>query len=147
MKISTKSRYGIRALYDLALYQSEGPVQLHDIAKRQSLSEKYLEQLMARLKANGIVKSIRGPRGGYLLMKSPESIRIIEIFEVLEGPIEPVPCTAAHFRCNYHDACAAHELWDRLQNALRDILEGTTLADLVNIQKTKQEKWVNMYHI
>lgn len=147
MKISTKSRYGIRALYDLAIHQDNGPVQLHDIAQRQSLSEKYLEQLMARLKANEMIKSIRGPRGGYLLAKDPEKIRIIEIFEILEGPIEPVPCTSNHFHCSFNSVCAAHDLWGKLKNALRDILESTTLADLVNVQMSKQSKWVNMYYI
>jgi len=147
MKISTKSRYGIRALYDLALHQGEGPVQLHDIARRQKLSEKYLEQLMARLKSKGLLKSVRGPRGGYLLSRPPDKIRVIEIFEILEGPIEPVPCTASQFHCQNTARCAAFDLWDRLLSAIRDILEGTTLADLVQIHRNKQEKWVNMYHI
>lgn len=147
MKISTKSRYGIRALYDLAVHQEQGPVQLHDIAKRQKLSEKYLEQLMARLKANGLLKSIRGPRGGYLLARPPDKIKIVEVFEILEGPIEPVPCTASHFHCKNTSLCAAFDLWDRLMLALHDILEATTLYDLAQLHKNKKSKWVNMYHI
>ncbi|MFC1850477.1 RrF2 family transcriptional regulator [candidate division CSSED10-310 bacterium] len=147
MKISTKSRYGIRALYDLAIYQDNGPVQLRDIARRQSLSEKYLEQLMARLKASGLIKSIRGPHGGYLLTKPPEKIKVVDIFEILEGPLEPVPCTSSSFRCPSRSVCAAFDLWKRIYNSMKDVLEGTTLADLAQLQKSKQAGRVNMYYI
>ncbi|MBN2382071.1 Rrf2 family transcriptional regulator [bacterium] len=147
MKISTKSRYGIRALYDLAVHQADGPVQLRDIAKRQNISEKYLEQLMARLKTHGLLNSVRGPHGGYLLAKPASSIKIIEIFEILEGPIEPVPCNAAHFHCQNTSLCAANDLWEKLLSSVRDILESTTLADMAALHQNKQSQWTNMYHI
>lgn len=147
MKISTKSRYGIRALYDLTIHQGKGPVQLRDIARRQMLSEKYLEQLMSKLKNNGLIRSVRGPQGGYFLKRSAEDILVLEIFEILEGPLEPVPCTSSEHHCSLTTVCAAHDLWEKLKYSFKDVLESITLADLAREQRIKENQWVNMYYI
>ncbi|SMB95640.1 transcriptional regulator, BadM/Rrf2 family [Desulfonispora thiosulfatigenes DSM 11270] len=134
MKFSTRSRYGVRAMYELAINNSTGPMPLKSIAKNQSLSEHYLEQLMSSLRKGGLVNSIRGAQGGYILAKTPENINIGDIIRILEGPIAPVNCVSedGNNDCDNIDNCATRCLWKNIQEKVVEVLDSTTLASLVN---------------
>lgn len=135
MKLSTRTRYGIRAIIELAQYDGKRPLQLKTIADRQEISVKYLEQLMGLLRAAGFVRSVRGSRGGYILGRQPDQIRISEIFRCLEGPVTTTECTANEDYCHRAADCVARELWMEVEAAIHTVLDSITLADL-----TKQAK-------
>lgn len=143
MKLSTKGRYGTRVLLDLGLHWGEGPILLKDIARRQEISLPYLEHLIAPLIAGGMVKSIRGPRGGVSLLKRPEEIRLSEVIQLLEGPIAPVECVHNPEAYPRSPLCVTHDIWDEVRRAIDGVLESTTLQDLVDRQK---QKW-NLEHL
>jgi Rrf2 family transcriptional regulator, cysteine metabolism repressor len=145
MKISTKGRYGMRAMVDLAIHNGETPVLLKDIAKRQQLSERYLEQLVLSLKAAGLVKSIRGAHGGFMLAKAPGEIRLSEIFQVLEGPLGLVECVDDPASCSRVDSCVTRDIWQELKDGIVSILDSKTLQDLAEQQDKKDKK--QMYYI
>ena len=150
MKISTKGRYGLRALLDIAMHaHNGGPVLLCDIAKRQDISPKYLEQIFATLHGAGLINTVRGRKGGYLLTKPPDAIRLKEIITVLEGPCALVDCVANQAVCARAEKCAARDIWSLLSNKVDDLLSGFTLADLVKMQnqKVQEETEASMYHI
>ena len=147
MKISTKARYGTRALLDLALHRSDEPVQLKDIARREVLSPSYLEHLFIPLIAAGILKSTRGARGGIALTRPASEIKLKEIVEALEGPISLVECLSENSECPRSGACATQDIWEELTEAIGNILENTTLADLVEKQKSKVKIPVTSYQI
>jgi Rrf2 family cysteine metabolism transcriptional repressor len=133
VRISTRAEYGLRAMLDLADHYREDPVTLRSIAKRQGLSESYLEQLMAVLKKAGLVTSVRGAQGGYELADDPSRIKISTLFTVLEGPIEPVDCVREQSEgdCPNSQKCAVQLLWLKLSQSITEVLDSTTLADLV----------------
>ena len=131
MKISTKGRYGVRAIMDLARHHEEGPVFLKEIARRQGLSYRYLERLFGGLREAGIITGIRGSHGGYRLARRPEEIRMNEVLEALEGPIAPVGCVGDPGICPVTDSCAPHGLWSRVNGAIQQVLASTTLADMI----------------
>lgn len=131
MKISTRTRYGIRALLELAENEGNGPLQIKAIAKDQDISIKYLEQLMYMLRSGGFVRSIRGSKGGYVLAKAPERINLLEVFNCLEGKFVAVECLEDKSLCSRADGCVTRELWLEVQNAVREELGSVTLADLV----------------
>lgn len=137
MKISTKARYGTRALLDLALNANGEIIQLKDIAKRQALSPSYLEHLFIPLIAAGLVKSTRGSRGGVALARPADEIKLREIVEALEGPISLVECLSGTTVCPRSGACATQDIWSELNEAIGDVLTKTTLADLVERQRLK----------
>jgi Rrf2 family cysteine metabolism transcriptional repressor len=147
MKISTKGRYGTRTLVDLALHEGEGPVQLKDIAERQQISLQYLEHLIGPLIAAGIIRSIRGARGGILLVKRPQDIKLSEIVNILEGSLCIVDCLSNPESCTRYEYCAARDIWCELKDAVNDILESTTLQNLVERQKKKIRPKEPMYYI
>ena len=147
MKLSTRGRYATRALLDLALHQNEEPILLKDIAQRQEISLSYLEHLIAPLVAGGIIRSTRGAKGGISLAKSPEEIRLIEIIQLLEGSIAPVECVINPKVCSRSKSCVVRDVWSEVKRAINGVLESTTLQDLVERQKTKQQRRVDMYHI
>lgn len=124
MKISTKGRYGLTIMMELAAKFGEGPTSLKSIAERNQLSEHYLEQLVAPLRNAGLVKSIRGAYGGYILSKDPETITSGDIIRILEGPISPVDFTE-------EDDPAKRQLWLRIRDSIAGVLDSTTLADLI----------------
>ena len=133
MKVSTRAEYGIRALIDLARHYGEGPVQSHDIARRQGLPEPYLNQLMTVLRRAGLVHSKRGPSGGHVLARSPESITVGEAFLILEGSVAPWLCVEeedAH--CIYAPGCGLRPVWQAVKAATEEVLNRTTLAHLVD---------------
>ena len=145
MKISTKGRYGMRAMVDLAIHNGEGPVLLKDIAKRQQLSERYLEQLVLSLKAAGLVRSIRGAHGGFMLAKAPNEINLSQIFQVLEGPLGLVECVDDPTSCSRVDFCVTRDVWQELKDGIISILDSKTLQDLAEQQTLKEKK--AMYYI
>ena len=127
MKISTKGRYGLTIMMELAEKYGEGPTSLKSIAEKHALSEHYLEQLVAPLRNAGLVKSIRGAYGGYILSNHPENITAGDIIRVLEGPISPVDFTE-------EDDPAKRDLWMRIRDSIAEVLDGTTLASLIQFQ-------------
>ncbi len=147
MKLSTRARYGTRTLLDIAINGREGPVLLRNIAQRQQISPMYLEHLITPLVAAGIIRSVRGARGGVWLAKSPQKIRLSEVVCLLEGPIALVECINDPKYCTRSGACVTQEVWDELGKAMAGVLESTTLQDLVERQKTKQQSKEEMYYI
>jgi Rrf2 family transcriptional regulator, cysteine metabolism repressor len=125
VKISTKGRYGLTIMIELAKHHGEGPMSLKTIAQANDLSEHYLEQLIAPLRNAGLVKSIRGAYGGYVLGDEPSKITSGDIIRVLEGPISPVEGIE-------DEEPAKRELWIRIRDAVKDVLDNTTLEDLAN---------------
>lgn len=124
MKISTKGRYGLTIMMELAHRFGEGPTSLKSIAEKHQLSEHYLEQLIAPLRNGGLVKSIRGAYGGYILSKTPEEITSGDVIRILEGPISPVDFTE-------EDDPAKRDLWVRIRDSIADVLDSSTLASLI----------------
>ncbi len=147
MKLSTKGRYGTRALLDLALHQGEGPILLRDIAQRQQISLRYLEHLITPLIAGGIVRSTRGAGGGVLLARSPEEIRLSEVIQFLEGSIAPVECINNPGVCSRSKLCVTRDIWSELRKAMNGVLESTTMQDLVERHRKKEQPELAMYHI
>ena len=147
MKLSTRTRYGTRAMLDIALNQEAGPVNAREIAQHQELSAKYLEQLMSALQGAGLVRGVRGPRGGYVLTRPASQISVREIFEALEGVDGLVDCTAHPEVCEPSAKCVMQEVWAQMYAACVEILESTMLADLVRRSREKQLSLPNMYCI
>lgn len=135
MKISTKGRYGLTIMIELAKNVGEGPLSLKTIAHTHDLSEHYLEQLIAPLRNAGLVKSIRGAYGGYILADEPAKITAGDIIRVLEGPISPVEVID-------DEEPAKRELWIRIRDAVKDVLDSTTLDDLANYEGGDQEAYM-----
>ena len=132
MNLSTKGRYAVRAMLDLALQPTDGPTLIKDISKRQEISDLYLEQLFNRLKTVGLLRSIRGPKGGFILSKPAAKIRLIDILQAMEGPIAPVDCVDNTALCTRADTCVTRDVWAEMKKAIAKVLESTTLQDLVN---------------
>lgn len=136
MKISTKGRYALRLLLDLAEHNTGTPVRMKEIATRQNISEKYLEQIVGILNKAGYVQSIRGAQGGYLLKKEPNSYTIGEILRLTEGSIAPVSCVEEQESvCERKQNCVSLILWEKVNNAINDVVDNTTLQDLIDWQK------------
>jgi Rrf2 family protein len=144
MKISTRGRYGLRALIDLAVHENSGAIPLREISTRQQISEQYLEQLFASLRKAGIVKSVRGANGGYLLNHSPEKITVKDIITALEGPIAPADCVLEKGNCDSNLDCVTHELWVRVKKELDELLDSITLESLKERYNQKSDY---IYHI
>jgi Rrf2 family protein len=136
MKLSTRSRYGTRLMLDLAQHYNEGPIQLGDIARRQDVSVKYLEQIIISLKKARYIESVRGPKGGHILTRPPEEITVAEIIAVLEDSVSLVECVVEPVVCERAPACPTRLLWKEVSEAMFDRLKAVTLADLVEQAKT-----------
>jgi Rrf2 family transcriptional regulator, cysteine metabolism repressor len=147
MKVSTKGRYGLRAMMELAMHRTDAPVYLSSIAKRQNISEKYLEQIFTTLQSVGLVRTVRGRKGGYLLTRPPADITLSEIFKALEGPCNLVTCITEPSTCSRTQECATRELWQMLGDKMEQILSGMTLADLAERQKQMGDQEAAMYYI
>jgi len=143
MKLTTRTRYGTRALLELAMHKGEGPVFLKDIARRQQISLPYLERLIAPLIAGGVLRSTKGPRGGVSLARKPGDIKLTEITRLLEGPAAPVECVDNPDVCDRSGSCAARDVWSRLKEAMEGVLGSTTLEDLVDEQRKKGQPGKN----
>jgi Rrf2 family transcriptional regulator, cysteine metabolism repressor len=148
MKISTKGRYGLRAMIDLAESSKNGaPVYLSDIAKRQSVSEKYLEHIFATLHKAGLVKAQRGRNGGYVINRDPDGITLNEIVTALEGPCNLVDCVSDVKACSKVETCVTRDIWKILGNKIEEVLNGYTLSSLVRMQSEKSKTDTPMYYI
>ena len=147
MRLSTKGRYGVRALVDIALNSNGGPVLLKDIAKRQDISAQYLEHLVAPLIRAGILRSIRGAKGGIALAKPPEEISLSRVIEVLEGSVAPVECVDNPALCARSDECVTRDVWSDIKAAIMGILESLTLKDLMDRQRAKAPSKSGTYSI
>ena len=140
MKISTKGRYGLRALIDLAQYSEVEPVSISSISARQGISERYLEQLMALLKKAGLIKSIRGAGGGYVLAKDVSEISVGDVLRALEGSLEPVECGALHEHetCEAAGGCVTKYVWQRINESINQTVDEIDLKRLVEESKSVQ---------
>ena len=138
MKLSTRARYGTRALLDLARHEGEKPVQLKEIAGRQDISLHYLEHIIAPLVGAGIVKSIRGARGGLLLTRQPKDVKLGEVIQLLEGAIAPVDCVGDPASCGRADRCVTRDIWCEVKKAIDATLDAVTLQDLVDKEKRNE---------
>jgi len=131
MKLSTKGRYGVKAMVDLAINYGEAPVSIKCIAERQKISELYLEQLFAPLRKAKLIRSVRGAQGGYILNKSPKDIKVSDIIEILEGPIEISSCIDSN-ECNNVDICPTRLLWEKIKNSIDEVTNSITLQDMAD---------------
>ena len=140
MKISTKGRYGLRALIDLAQYSEIEPVSISSIAARQGISERYLEQLMTLLKKAGLIKSIRGAAGGYVLAKPVEEISVGDVLRALEGSLEPVECAAygGGDSCEASGGCVTKYVWQKINESINKTVDEISLKQLVEESKSVQ---------
>lgn len=138
MKISTKGRYASRVMLDLAMNDTGEPVRLKDIARRQEISEKYLEQIISILNRAGYVKSIRGAHGGYILSKKPGEYTIGMILRLTEGSLAPVECLEENTSgCGRKTGCATNYVWEKLYEVINEVVDNVTIADLVEIERGK----------
>jgi Rrf2 family protein len=141
MKLSTKGRYGLRAVLDLAVHADEEAVALSQIAERQGISMNYLEQLIAKLKKAGIVNGIRGAQGGYVLAVPAEEISVGAILRALEGDLNPVDCSEVNKgdgNCSNSDSCVTKYVWKRISDSINDAVDGIKLSELVAESKKVQ---------
>jgi len=132
VKISTKGRYALRLMLDLALHGGGAPVSLRDVAERQDISDKYLEQIVTPLVRAGLVKSVRGSGGGYLLTRAPEAYTVGDILGPLEGDLAPVRCAAEGPCAQRGEVCVTQEVWAKIYAAVRGVVDDITLQDLVD---------------
>ncbi len=139
MKISTKGRYALRMMLDLAINNTGEYISIKSIAARQEISEKYLEQIITQLNRAGFVRSVRGAQGGYMLAKAPSEYTVGMILRQLEGSLAPVSCADAEATCDRTSSCVTLEVWQKIQKAVGDVVDNITLADLVTRYHEKTE--------
>ena len=136
MKISTKGRYGLRMMIDVAMNQQEGPVSVRDIARRQSLSDKYLEQIITQANRSGLLKSIRGAGGGYQLSRDAKDISVGDVLRAMEGSLSPVACVqelaGETAPCQNSGECATYELWRDIKAAVDAVVDNRSLQDMID---------------
>ena len=143
MKISTKGRYALRLMIDLAERSDGTPVSLKDVAKRQNISDKYLEQIISVLNRAGFVRSIRGAQGGYLLKKDPKEYTVGMILRLTEGSLAPVACIEdEEVICDRQDSCVTIMVWKKINEAISGVVDNITLQDLVDWQNEKNGTYV-----
>jgi Rrf2 family iron-sulfur cluster assembly transcriptional regulator len=136
MKLTTKGRFAVTAMLDLALQGAEGPVTLAGISERQRISLSYLEQLFGKLRRRDLVESVRGPGGGYHLARDASKITVADIIRAVDEPIDSTQCGGRE-NCHDHQRCMTHELWEELNSTVAGFLSGVRLSDLVEKQRTK----------
>ncbi|MDY6890175.1 MAG: Fe-S cluster assembly transcriptional regulator IscR [Pseudomonadota bacterium] len=130
MRLTTKGRYAVTAMLDLALHEGRGPISLADISQRQGISLSYLEQLFARLRRNELVRSVRGPGGGYQLNREQSRINVAEVIDAVNESVDATGCQRGS-GCQGGEVCLTHHLWSDLSDQIHDFLSGISLADLV----------------
>ena len=146
MRISTKGRYGLRVMLELSLREGHGPVMMSAIAENQDLSRKYLHNLLTSLKAAGLVRSVRGAGGGYVLARPPAKILVSDVVRALEGSFSPVDCIDDSTLCTRSSACVTREVWQKLGTAMEEVLSSITVEYLANLQKERNTDHL-MYYI
>lgn len=149
MRLSTKGRYGVKAMFDLALSYGEGPIALNSIAERQNISVHYLEQLFASLRKAGLVKSVRGAQGGYTLAEKPQEITVGDIIRTLEGPLAPAECVIddESNECDRADCCVTRVIWEKIRDSINEVVDSITLQDMIDDYKRMNNKDTYMYYI
>ncbi len=142
MKLSTKGEYGLRAMFDLAQRHGSGPISLKSVAARQEISEHYLEQLIAVLRKVGLVKSVRGAQGGYMLGREPENIKVGDIIRALEGPIAPMDCVNEEDpeECSRSGSCITRNIWRKVRDSISEVLDSITLQDMCDEAELERQK-------
>lgn len=142
MKLSTKGRYGLKAMFQLALQYGEGPTPLNNVAQEQNISENYLEQLVATLKKNGFLESVRGAQGGYYLSKAPNEITVGNILRALEGDIAPADCVidSEDTNCERAEYCVTKLVWEKIRDSIDDVVDSITLQDMIDEHNTMMAK-------
>ena len=140
MKLSTKGRYGLRALIDLALYSENETVSIQSIARRQNISDSYLEQLMRKLRSAGLIVSVRGAQGGYKLARPANEISVGDVLRALEGSLEAVTCGGEDNSCQGADLCVTKFVWERINSSIRDTVDSIKLSQLVEEIRLMREK-------
>lgn len=141
MKLSTKGRYGLRAMIDLALYSDKEAVSIQSISARQNISDSYLEQLVRKLKKEGLVVSVRGAQGGYRLAKPADEISVGDVLRALEGSIEAVSCGEGHQEhCQGEDLCVARYVWQRINTSIRETVDSIRISQLVEESRMMRDK-------
>jgi Rrf2 family protein len=147
MKLSTRGRYGARFMLDLAMHYGNGPVLLREVSERQEISIKYLEQLIPSLRAAGLVKSTRGPNGGYHLTKPSSEITLYDVIKTLEGPLAITECVEDPAFCHRSSTCATHELWAEVSGKIVEVLSSVTLEEIAERQRNSEGAHAMLYHI
>lgn len=143
MKISTRGRYALRMMLDLAVNNNGEPIRLKDISKRQGISDKYLEQIISILNKAGFVRSIRGPQGGYMLNREPKEYTVGMILRLTEGSLAPVACLDYEPNdCERRNECVTLILWEKLNDAIKSVVDNVTLQDLVQWQMEKSDNYI-----
>lgn len=132
MKITTKCRYGIRAIVEIGNNYPDRPTTRREISNNQDLDDSYLENILLDLKSNQIVRSIRGVKGGFVLNKPPQTITLLDIVESLQGEIVPTKCVSEPESCNRSATCVTRPIWIKMQEAQKEVLENVTIQDLIN---------------
>ena len=140
MKLSTKGRYGLRALIDLALYSENETVSIQSIARRQNISDSYLEQLMRKLRSAGLIVSVRGAQGGYKLARPANEISVGDVLRALEGSLEAVTCGGEDNSCQGADLCVTKFVWERINSSIRDTVDSIMLSQLGEESRLMREK-------
>jgi Rrf2 family protein len=145
MRLSTKGEYASRAMLELALNYEKRPLHIRDISKAQGIPQRFLEQILLQLKRAGYLRSRKGPAGGYYLSKAPSQITVAEVIRVMDGPLAPIDCVSvtAHEICPRERTCGLKWLWKEVRDSVAEILERTTLSELVDrskVGKVEQEK-------
>lgn len=143
MKISTKGRYALRLMIDLATNNTGVPISLKDVAKRQGISDKYLEQITAVLNKAGYVKSVRGAQGGYMLRRDPKEYTVGMILRLTEGSLAPVNCVEDDdYVCDRADGCVTVIVWKKINDAINEVVDGITLQDLLDWQSEQNGQYI-----
>ncbi len=147
MKISTKIRYGTRAILELASHYGEGPVELKEIAKKEKISLKYLEQVFIPLRTGGLVRSVRGSKGGYSLAKHPSQVYLKDLIEILDGPLNLIDCLGDPKACGKVPTCVIREIWQGVNEAIDKIFYSITLEEMVLRKREREGKIPLVYQI
>ena len=145
MKVSTKGDYGVRALVELAHHYGQGPVQSAEIAARQEIPEPYLDQLLTTLRRAGFIRSVRGPQGGHALVRDPREVKLSEVVMALEGSLAPIACVDDPEGCTKQGGCVQREVWERVRDATKEILDSVTIADLAEKERQYSENGGRYY--
>lgn len=142
MKLSTKGEYAARAVMDIASHYAEGPVKIRDVAERQEIPLKYLESILLALKRAGVLRSKRGPGGGYYLARPAEEITVGEVIRAMDGPLAPIGCVSvsAYEFCSREGICGLKTVWQEVRDAIADILDNTTFAEVCRRDREAREE-------
>jgi len=145
MKLTMKGDYGLRAMLDMAAYNGQGPIESADIGSRQDITGQYLDQILMSLRKEGLVKSVRGPKGGHMLAKPPSHITMGQVMQALEGYVPPMECLPNPDFCKLSPGCALREVWQKIDEMTQQVLNSTTIEELAQRHRTGSSE--TMYYI